>query len=41
MTVPEIIGGASAAGGGIWGFWVKVAKPFILRKRAERKKVLL
>lgn len=39
-SATEIIGGASAAGGALWGFWNKIAKPYFDKRKKERRKLL-
>jgi len=37
-SVPEMIGGAATVGGTIWGFWNKIAKPYLEKRKKEKRK---
>lgn len=38
-SATEIIGGASAAGGALWGFWNKMLKPYLDKRKKEKQKL--
>lgn len=39
ISVTEVAGGVTAAGSGLWGFWIKILKPYFERRKKKQNEI--